>query len=69
MYFSDHNPFHFHVRYNEYRAVFDIYSLNVLDGYLPGKVRGLVQEWAEIHQEKLLNMWQHKIFYNLMPLV
>lgn len=49
MYLSDHNPPHFHVRYNEYRAVIDIYTLNILDGYLPGRVRGLVQEWAEIH--------------------
>ena len=69
MYFSDHNPPHFHVRYNEYRAVIDIYTLNILDGYLPGRVRGLVQEWAEIHQEKLLSMWKDKIFYNLLPLV
>ena len=42
MYFDEHNPPHFHVRYNEYRAVLGIRDLNVLDGRLPAKVRGLV---------------------------
>jgi len=32
MYFNEHNPPHFHVRYNDYRAVMDIRTLNVLDG-------------------------------------
>jgi len=52
MYFDEHNPPHFHVRYNEYRAVVSIRNLNVLDGHLPAKVRGLVEEWAEQHQDE-----------------
>ena len=32
MYFDEHNPPHFHVRYNEYRAVLAIRTLNLLDG-------------------------------------
>ncbi len=32
MYFDEHNPPHFHVRYNEYRAVVAIRSLNLLEG-------------------------------------
>jgi hypothetical protein len=51
MYFDDHEPPHFHVRYNEYRADVSVQELNVLAGYLPAKVRGLVQEWAEMHQK------------------
>jgi len=69
MYFSEHNPPHFHVRYNEYRAILAIETLNVLDGYIPGRVRGLVEEWAELHQEELLMMWQRKEFHVLKPLV
>ncbi|ANE54109.1 DUF4160 domain-containing protein [Methylomonas sp. DH-1] len=64
MYFDDHNPPHFHVKYNDYKAVMDIQTLNILAGYLPGKVRGLVEEWAE-----LLIMWQSKDFHKLEPLV
>lgn len=56
MYFDEHNPPHFHVRYNEYRAVMAIRSFNVIDGHLPAKVRGLVEEWAEQNQAELMAM-------------
>lgn len=69
MYFDDHNPPHFHVKYNDYKAVMDIQTLNILAGYLPGKVRGLVEEWAELHQQELLGMWHSKDFHKLEPLV
>lgn len=69
MYFDEHNPPHFHVKYNEYNAVMEIQSLNILAGYLPGKVRGLVEEWAEPNQEELLNMWNTKEFHKIKPLV
>jgi len=69
MYFDDHNPPHFHVRYNEYRAVMAIQTLNVLDGQLPARVRGLVEEWAEQHQAEMLTMWESKDFHRIEPLV
>jgi hypothetical protein len=69
MYFSEHNPPHFHVRYNEYRATFDISTLNVSSGSVPAKVRGLVEEWAELHQEELFEMWNTKEFHKIPPLV
>lgn len=69
MYFDEHNPPHFHVRYNEYRAVMSIHTLNVIDGHLPAKVRGLVEEWAELHQDELILMWSTKEFHKLNPLV
>ena len=69
MYFDEHNPPHFHIRYNEYRAVMSIRDLNLLDGHLPAKVRGLVEEWAEQHQRELLEMLASKDFHKLEPLV
>jgi len=69
MYFDEHNPPHFHVRYNEHRAVLAIGTLNVLAGRLPARVRGLVEEWAEQHQSELLVMWNTKEFHKLEPLV
>jgi hypothetical protein len=56
MYFDEHNPPHFHVRYNEHRASIEIESLNVIAGTIPARVRGLVEEWAELHQQELLEM-------------
>lgn len=69
MYFDEHNPPHFHIRYNDYRAVMSIRELNILDGNLPEKVRGLVAEWAELHTQELLDMWETKKFSRLAPLV
>ena len=69
MYFDEHNPPHFHARYNEYRAVIGIRDLNLLDGHLPAKVRGLIEEWAELHQDELLRMWTTQEFHKIAPLV
>ncbi|MCL2183060.1 MAG: DUF4160 domain-containing protein [Chitinispirillia bacterium] len=73
MYFRDHSPPHFHVAYNEYKALVEIQTLNVLEGELPAKLRGLVEEWAEQHREELLQNWESmrtkKTFSKIKPLV
>ena len=69
MYFDEHNPPHFHVQYNEFRASMAIGDLNIIAGSLPAKVRGLVEEWAELHQEELWNMWKTQDFHKVKPLV
>ena len=67
--YRDHDPPHFHVRYNEYRALIAISTLNVIDGQLPARVRSLVTEWAELHQEELLDIWKTSRFRKIAPLV
>ena len=69
MYFDEHNPPHFHVRYNDYRASMEMRTLNVIAGTLPARVRGLVEEWAELHRGELLEMWESKDFHKVAPLV
>ena len=69
MYFDEHNPPHFHAQYNEYRASMDIKNLNITVGSLPAKVRGLVEEWAELHRDELLLIWETKEFHRIQPLV
>ena len=69
MYFDEHNPPHFHVQYNEFRASMAIADLNIIAGSLPAKVRGLVEEWAELHQEELRKMWETQEFHKVKPLV
>jgi len=69
MYFDEHNPPHFHVSYNEHRAVMDIATLNITAGSVPARVRGLVEEWAELHRKELLGMWNSKDFHRIQPLV
>ena len=57
MFYDEHNPPHFHVRYNEHKAEIAIRNLSVLAGKLPPRVMGLVMEWASLHQDELLADW------------
>lgn len=59
MYYNEHNPPHFHVQYNDFRASINISNFGVLDGNVPPKVLGLVVEWAEAHQNELLDNWNN----------
>ncbi len=54
MFGNDHNPPHFHVFYNEYRAIIEIKSGEILQGSLPGRQLKFVQVWADIHREELM---------------
>ena len=73
MYFDDHNPPHFHVRYNDYRAILSINDLHLLDGKLPPRVFELVKEWAELHKNELIDNWnmvkETGKYFKIEPLV
>ncbi len=72
MYHNEHNPPHFHAKYNEFIALISIDSLSILSGYLPPRVMGLVIEWAAIHRCDLMKQWdrgiRHEEFEKLEPL-
>ena len=57
LHFKEHNPPHFHVRYNDNRALIAIKDLKVLEGHLPIRILDLVTEWAELHKEELMRDW------------
>ena len=73
MYFDDHNPPHFHVKYNDFRAIISIIDLKIIDGNLPPRVLGLVMEWAEMNKNKLMENWgivkDTGKFFKIDPLV
>ena len=58
MYYNDHDPAHFHVRYGDERALVAIDSLTLLEGKLSPRVLGLVVEWASAHQTELREDWE-----------
>ena len=58
MYFDEHNPPHFHVRYGEYRAAISINDLRLIGGELPKRALVLVLEWANEHRNELLKNWE-----------
>ncbi len=67
MYFWDHNPPHFHVKYNEYECFMSIKDTNIIEWALPPKVAKLVSAWAEMYQEDLMKNWDLAI--NEKPLI
>ena len=56
MYNSEHNPPHFHIRYNDYRATMDI-NTGEINGNLPRRVLSLVYEWFDQHKDELKENW------------
>jgi hypothetical protein len=72
MYWSDHNPPHFHAKYAEHRAEIDIRTLAILRGRLPSKALNLVNEWAQLHRDALLAQWErarrHEPLEKIKPL-
>jgi len=57
MYYNDHVPSHFHAKYGDFEAVIIIETGEVLEGRLPPRVLGLVQEWREYHKGDLNEDW------------
>jgi len=57
MYFNDHEPSHFHVRYGDYRATVGLNPVELLEGELPRRIFGLVSEWGRQNQAELQKNW------------
>ena len=73
MYGNDHSPPHFHSFYNEFQAVVEIESGEILQGSMPAKQLKFVQVWTEIHRTELLENFANlqaiiKTFKKIKPL-
>lgn len=75
MFYSDHSPPHFHAVYGNYEASISIETFEVIEGELPARVKGLIVEWATLHQKELFDNWKtltkknHQSFKKIKPLV
>lgn len=58
MYYSDHNPPHFHAEYSDYKALVDIQHGYVIKGALPSRQLKYVLAWCEMHQDELMQNWE-----------
>ena len=65
MYFKEHGTPHFHALYAEYNGVFEIDSLEMIEGDLPNRAQKLVKEWAAMYEKDLLEMWENQQFKKL----
>ena len=68
LFFGDHTPPHFHAVYGEYIGLFDIDTLEMIEGDLPNRAKKLVVEWAVMHKDALKQMWDNQKFRKLPPL-
>ena len=57
MFYSEHNPPHFHARYGDERIAIEISTLRIMEGGLPPRALGLVMEWASQHKQDLMLDW------------
>lgn len=57
MFFNDHDPPHFHVRYQGYRARVRISDGEMIDGRLPPTVARLLKEWTALRRDALTRNW------------
>jgi len=65
MYFREHGVPHFHALYAEYNGVFEIDSLEMIEGDLPIRAQKMVKEWAAMYRGNLLEMWEKQQFKKL----
>ncbi len=67
MYFSqsEHGIPHFHAIYGEFNGVFDIESLELIEGDLPNRAEKLVKEWASLYKNDLKKIWNEQDFKKL----
>lgn len=57
MFYSDHEPAHFHAIYGEHEALIEIETLAIFRGTLPRRALALVLEWATFHRTELRDDW------------
>lgn len=65
---KEHEPSHIHALYGEHIGVFDLRTMKMTEGDLPGKAQELVEEWLNVNQGKLQAMWDSQKLEKLPPL-
>lgn len=58
MFYSDHEPAHFHAIYGEHEALIEVETLSLFRGSLPRRALALVLEWAALHRSELSDDWK-----------
>ncbi len=65
MYFREHGVPHFHAIYGEFNAVFEVATMEMIEGDLPPRAQRLVRDWAEQYKEELQRMWETQDYKKL----
>lgn len=65
---KEHEPSHICAIYGEKVAIFNLETMEVVEGDLPTKAVELVKEWMKLNQNELLKMWDSQQITKLPPL-
>lgn len=57
MNYNDHDPPHFHARYQEFEVIVEI-ETEIVQGKMPSRTLGLILGWMNDHRPELLNNWR-----------
>ena len=63
-----HSPPHFHAVYGDYNGLFNIETLELIEGDLPKRAIKMIVEWAAIYKNELMEMWKSQEFNKIPPL-
>ena len=58
MYYSAHNPPHYHAEYVGHKALVDIQNGYIIKGALPLRQLKFVLAWGEMHRDELMQNWE-----------
>ena len=58
IYYSDHNPPHFHAIYGDSEALIDINTGAIIKGSISRRAARLVAEWCELRRAELIADWE-----------
>ena len=66
---KEHEPSHIHALYGEYIGIFNIKTMEMIQGDLPTKAQELIKEWLQLHNDALQEMWDSQQLHKLPPLM
>jgi hypothetical protein len=58
MNYNDHDPPHFHARYQDQEITLELQT-GIVQGKMSRRALRMVFEWSEKHQDELLRNWEH----------
>ena len=71
MYWRDHDPPHFHAKYQGQEVAIEIETGKV-EGRINARALGLIEEWRQLHMAELIEDWklaeQRRILKDIQPL-
>ncbi len=72
MNYNDHEPSHFHARYQEQEVIIEIQT-GIVQGKMSRRALRMLFEWSEIYREELMDNWerarQRKPLKSIPPLL